>query len=578
MVVSDPAGNIKPDSVKVIAMVLPTYPVIVSAIMLDTNADIIPDMFSITLNDTFQTDQRLDSIIISYNGNDYVVPAADVLLNGTVITIPFRTLSGTDGSPTGQVALCLTTETGSPRSTNTFTDGVSPAIIAADVLENEGADPDVLFITFSEPVVTGTIFGRQLLRIKQSTGDTAALTVTQVLARVNDSTFTVQIVPSEGQVKVTVGDRLRLIPGSAGGTLSDLSENRAHDLNRSVEIGFRPGAASIAGSWYLDVNADGIIDQVRVKFKRAVEQSEIDTISVRRNTNRFRIPFSSCTRLTDSIYIIHVGDAMAGLKTLTTGGVMYVTVEYQAFSGVLRNSTAVDSAAPVIVSATLLPGSFTQTGEREKDFLSVTFSEGIPHFGLSPFLLSTKKDGTRYSFTLEFLGETGPGVHSYRFTVLSTFPALPFASAGDTIWIDPSADVGDSGGVVQSNPLNRRALLQVEWPKAEWNLRISSNPFTRNTPITGQTFGSGVGIAIVLTPTAPFDEARVRAKITIYDAVGNVVKQSDFTPFNNGFRAVWRGENRKGRYVGVGTYLAVVRIDDDNNRQFIQTRKIGFMR
>ncbi|MBN1306913.1 MAG: fibro-slime domain-containing protein [Chitinispirillaceae bacterium] len=570
------APGLKPDSVLVIAYVQPPYPIIVSGVMCDNNADLVPDMLYLTLSDTFQTDQRLDSVRIDYRGLTITVPVASVTLRGTQLDVPLPENMGIDGRPEGTAALFMTVSGEVKNNSRAFTDGVSPAIIAADVLESDGSDYDVLFITLSEPIVTGTIIGRQLLLIPQGTADTTALTVIQILAPINDSTFTVQVAPSERDLRVHVGDRLRLIPESDGGTLSDRKKNMPHDLNRSVVIGFRPGAASIAGAWYLDVNADGIIDQLMVKFMRKVEQSEIDTVSVRRNLSSFRIPFSRCTRVSDSIYMIPVGDSIARLNAISTGGPMHVTVGYPAFPGIYRNSTAADSAAPVIVSAMLLPGSLTAADVRDNDILIVTFSEGVARLGRSPFLLSAKKDGQRYSFSLEYLDEEGSASYSYRFKVLSITPSLLFASAGDTIWIDPAAGVSDSGGVAQLNPLNRRVLLQVDWPQAQWNIRISSNPFTRNTPITGQTFGTGVGTAIVLIPTAPVDETRVRATITIYDPVGTVVKQADFTPFNNGFRMVWRGENRKGRYVGSGTYLAFIRVDDGTNRGFIRTMKIGF--
>ncbi len=573
--------DLKPDSVLIITKAKPPYPVIVSGVMADENADLSPDILYLTISDTFTTDKRLDSVVINYRGGSIAVTANNIKVIGTRLEVPLPPDIEKDCKPEGTAVMFMTVGTGRESSSKAFTDGVSPAIIAADVLENEGSDPDILFITFSEPLINASVIGRQLQLIKESTGDTIAFTILQIISYINDSTFTIQAVPSEDgrKVKVEAGDRLRLIPASVGGTLSDRSSNRAHDLNRSVELGLRFGAASISASWYLDTDADGIIDQVRIKFKRKVEQSELETIIIQRNAAFFRIPASLCTSLDDSIYIVNIGDSIALLNTINTGGVMYVTVGYRAFPGVSRNLRAADSAAPVIVSAVLQPGEYTADDRRGNDILTVTFSESLTEqFGTSPFILSAKKDGLRYSFTVAYLGRNGTVFNSYRFSVLSIHPdTLSFASAGDTIWIDPRANLCDSGGVIQSNPKNRRVLLQVQWPQTLWNIRISSNPFTKNTIIKGPLFGSGIGTAIVLLPTAPFDETKVKATLTIYDAVGNVIKHAEFLPFNKGFRAVWKGDNRKGRYVGIGTYLAVIKIRNGNGEENIHTRKIGFV-
>ena len=568
------APGLKPDSVLVITHMRPIYPIIVTGIMRDNNADLVPDMLYLTLSDTFKVDQQLDSVQIAYRGTITTIPVQNVTLQGVQLGVPLPGTWGIDGRPEGTATLFMTVGGEGESNTGAVTDGVSPAIIAADVLENDEAGADILFLTFSEPILTGSVVGRQLLLIKQGTTDTVALTVAQILGQANDSTFTVQIAQSE--VKALTGDRLRLIPESAGGTLADANGNKAHDLNRSVVIGFRAGAAAIAEAWYRDENADGIIDRVVVRFKRKVELSEIDTISIFRNQKLFSFSSSSCTRVSDSVFSIDIGASLASLS-ISTGGGMYVSVVYQALPDISRSATVADSAAPVIVSATLTPGSFTETGTRENDFLEVVFSEESMEFGLSPFLLSTRKDGQHYRYTLEFI-EKGATAYSYRFRVLSiSNTAIQFASAGDTIWIDPSAGIHDSGGVEQDNPENRRALVQVNWPRAEWRIAIAPNPFTRTTQVSGPLAGGGIGTAIVLTPTAPIDESTTRAQVIIYDQVGNVVKKSDFEPFGRGFRIVWNGTNRNGRYVGIGTYIAVIRVDDASRQDFTATKKIGFM-
>ncbi|MBN1129540.1 MAG: hypothetical protein JXA71_11165, partial [Chitinispirillaceae bacterium] len=564
------APNLKPDSTLVITYVLPQHPVIVSGVMRDNDADLVPDLLSLTLSDTFKVDQRLDSVRIAYKGLLITVPGSGVTMRGMQLDVPVPASVGVDGRPSGTATIFMTVGGEPKNSARGFTDGVCPAVIAADVLENDGSNPDVLYITFSEPLTIGTIVGRQLLLIPQGTTDTVALTITQILSQTNDSTFAVQIASTDP--KARAGDRLRLIPGSAGGTLADRSSNKAHDLNRSVIIGFRPGAASIAGAWYRDANADGVIDQVVVRFKRKVEQSEVDTALIYRDLRQLKLPFSASTRINDSMYRISIAGM---LNAINTRGPMELTVGYRALPGIRRSTIVADSAAPVIVSARLVPGALTAAGTRGSDTLVVAFSEGVVRPGQSPFLLSAKKDGQRYSVTLAYI-DTTPALYSYRFVVQSiSNAAIPLPLAGDTIWINPTAGVSDSLGNPQANPANRRVLLQVDWPQAEWRIVISSNPFTHDAPITAPTFGGGKGTAIVLRPTTPVDETRIRAWITIYDAVGNIVKTSDFAPFNGGLRMEWNGDNRNGRYVGTGAYLALIKAADGSSREFSRTVRLG---
>lgn len=565
------APGLKPDSVLVITRIPPPYPIIVSGIFRDHNADLVTDMLHLTLSDTFKVDQQLDSVQIRYRETITSIPANEITIEGVQLAVPLPETWKIDGRPEGTATLYLTVGGESKNSTGEVTDGVCPAIIAADVLENDASEAaDILFLTFSERFNTGSIIGRQLLLIKKGTTDTVALTVAQILALDNDSTFTVKIAPSV--VTVVAGDRLRLLPRSAGGTLADWNGNGPHDLNRSVVIGFRAGAASIAAAWYRDKNADGIIDEVLVRFKRAVELSEINNINILWNQDAFSFASANFSRLNDSTFRIDVEDSLVSISKINTGGNMYISVEYTSFSGITKDCAAADSAAPVIVAATLTPGTLNEQGIRENDLLEVVFSEPAMDFNPSPFLLSTRKDGRQYTFSLDHLG-SGTEMNSHHFVVRSISNTLvPFASAGDTIWINPSAEVNDSGGVNQTNPLNRRVSLQVDWPDPAWNIRIAPNPFSKTSLVPG----SGGGTAILLTPTAPIDNAQTSARIIIYDPVGNTVKESDFEPFNSGFRFIWNGTNRKGRYVGTGTYLAVIAINNANTRQIREIREIGF--
>ncbi|MBN2036713.1 MAG: fibro-slime domain-containing protein [Chitinispirillaceae bacterium] len=572
-------SGLKPDSTLVITYVLPQHPVIVSGVMLDENADLVPELLRLGLSDTFKTDQRLDSVVVAYKGLLITVPASLVTMQGTQLDVPVPASVGIDGRPTGTATIHMTVGTDAKSHSRAFTDGVCPAVIKADVLENDGSNPDVLFLTFSEPLTVASIVGRQLQLLKQGTADTLALIITLILGQTNDSTFTVQIAASDP--KAIPGDSLRLIPGSVGGTLTDKEGNKAHLLNRPVVIGFRPGAASIAAAWYHDTDADGILDSVVVCFKRKVEPAEIDTARINRDSRQFRMPFSVSTRLGDSTYRIPIGDATNRLTTISTRGAMDLTVTYHDFPDVQRNAIVVDRAAPVIKSAQLIPGPLTATNTRGTDTLIVTFSEAVDEIQhMNPFFLSSKEGGHRYSFTLLYEGpDPKKEIYSYRFVVQSIDnPQVPFASAGDTIWINSTAGVSDSLGVAQTNPNNRRVLLQVEWPKAVWRISITNNPFIPNVTSIPKQYGGGYGTAVIARPTTPVDEEKTFLRMTIYDAVGNILLSSDFIKGAGVYYFKWNGHNKANRLVGAGTYLALIKINEGPGRVSTETVRLGVKR
>ena len=164
--------GLKADSITVTIMAIAAWPVIKSAVMLDKNGDLTPDSLSITLTADFESSQKLDSVSIEYKGKLYSIPAASVVKQGTNLSVPFTSLSGADGQPSGRVTMYLTVDGGTKQSTKSFIDGVGPALSNAAVLENNGTASDILYLTFSEPIVPSFLKGKQLLLIKAGTTDT----------------------------------------------------------------------------------------------------------------------------------------------------------------------------------------------------------------------------------------------------------------------------------------------------------------------------------------------------------------------------------------------------------------------
>ena len=116
----------------------------------------------------------------------------------------------------------------------------------------------------------------------------------------------------------------------------------------------------------------------------------------------------------------------------------------------------VDSAAPVVVSGTLVPSS-SQPAGRNSDTLIVQFSEAtiIPD-NTTAFQFVTP-GGASYQPELSLISTNGVSA-TFLVRSLSGTEAM---RSGDSLWINVLASVCDSDGIVQVNPENRRAPLLV---------------------------------------------------------------------------------------------------------------------
>jgi fibro-slime domain len=568
VVVTDPTGTLKPDSIKIVSIVLPKYPVIVSAVMLDTNADLIPDMLSITLNDTFKTNQRPDSIVITYRGNTYSIPAANLAMTGTSIKASFAPSTGIDGRPTGQAALFMTVNNAPQISQKTFSDGVDPAIIAADVMENDGAGPDTLFATFSELVRQSSLAGNQLLLIKAGSIDTFSLSILQVISKTNDSTYTLQVVSSSGQ-QPKAGDRLKLLPGIRGGSILDLAGNAPGNANRSVVLGQRVGPAAIISAWYRDGNADGFIDTVAIVFKRPVQVSLLQMIVIKwiSPSKIDTVQLNTLKKLNDSTYFIPVHGEGLIPKMIRTNAPMELLTAYTDFPDVPpRSAIVVDSAGPVVIDTAKL----VYANSPDSTFLTVPFSENVRQPGVHPFVAWSQKYGTQYQLRLTWISTNG-NTYTFRVDAIEG-GTVPYAGNGDSIWIntDSLPLVSDISGCAQRNPLNHRVVLHVTTQPPKWDVHISKNPFT---PLTE------TGPEITVFSESPIVDAdQYSLTIDIFDIIGNQVISRPMQPRGSGWFYTWDGRNRNSRTVGTGVYSAIIRIYKNNSANSTKRIRIGIKR
>jgi uncharacterized repeat protein (TIGR01451 family) len=540
-VYADETG-LKRDSVVVMVAQPPQWPVISSAKMLDTNADIIPDMLSLTLNDTFKLGQHLDSISINYKGKTYSVSADKAVLSGTVLKVLFSSLSGTDAQPSGTVTVILTSDNAVKRNSKAFTDGVGPALQSALLHSNSAGSPDTMILTFSELIKTASLTGSTLLLIKQGAADAVPLEISNVIGQ--DAYAQKVTVLVKGTVRPSENDQLRLVPGGSANAVLDIADNPPHLLNKPVVITSRP--PQITSAWYSDVNADGTVESVFFKFQKSVRISDLDISLDWNGTKVNHLSLPDFSYLTDSTTVkVSLPDSCMKKNVLITSGIMQGLVKYQSYPDENMTPEIADSAAPVITKAVIYPD--ISGNMQVNDTLRVTFSEKFRIADMtSPFFLN------RVSSAPTYMALTSLKTDDSSATFLVTnYGTIEYPKTGDSIWIVPQNKVCDITSFFQNNEKNRRALLSVDFSGLKWKVSLGPNPFDQSL---GQT------LKISLNPSGVKRPVLVDATITIYDAVGNIIIPKTVLSAGN-FQ--WNGKNRDGRFVGSGTYMAIIEIMGD---------------
>jgi len=559
-------NGLKSDSVIIFAEAKPLWPVITNAIMLDNDGDIVPDELRITLTDTFAINQEVNNILLSYGGKSITFNLDQIEIDNRTISVPLNSFTEPDASPEGTVTLNMLIDNKKELSVKNVTDGIGPSISEVILSEEVNGKSDTLLIKFPERIILSTLKGKTVQLIKKETGDTVYLDLVVLHGQVLDSVARVVTTASENN-RPQQGDYLRLVPGKAGGTVSDYHGNLPHLKNRAVPIKAKPPQIDLA--WYKDGNGDGVVDAVYLKFLREVEPEDI----------QFSLNWSGVIRLdkitsehfsynSDNFTLkVNLPDSFktdAGVKTSTN---MSAVISFKSYPELIRNSVVFDSAAPVIVSAAIAPGEYTN-GEEVRDILSVNFSEDVKiDQNRSPFLFIRKSD-TEYKIEDLKILDTKGDLVTFTFTTVS---GVGYPENNDSIWINPDGKVRDENNTWQNNKSNRRAPLVVKNPKGTWNVKIGPNPFNPD---------SVKGIRFYIDQESRHKAKAVVKNITvkIYDAMGNVVFQSkEYTEEDNGYLVLWNGYNRKNRKASKGSYSAVIVVEDEGGKNVFK-KLIGIKR
>ena len=362
-----------------------------------------------------------------------------------------------------------------------------PSIITAQIVERLSPGPgiDTMFVTFSEAIQVNSLTGNALVLIQNGVSSELSIIKASFL------TYTkVELVVSGAATVPQAGDSLGIDPM---GPITDSLNNKASPQNMPVVITPIPYPAPIIQAYYLDKNADGIMDAVHIEFGKVVSLTDL-VLSLEwgglKSAFADSIPISrlSYSGVDSTDIEINVRGAFKNISadSIKTSGPMIVIAGFISLPGATVQAFVADSAAPVIVSAKYFPGLTVNGTKYGQDTLSVVFSEPtVLNQSPEPFRFFSIKSNQSYALSLTLNSIFG---NNARFLV-DQIQNTVFPQNGDSIWIDPSASVGDAGFVIQNNPNNRRGVLSV---------KASIRQDTTTTKTKSKSgCGSGIGLAFI---------------------------------------------------------------------------------
>lgn len=425
-----------------------------------------------------------------------------------------------------------------------LSDSVGPLLTDAILLEDTDENSDTLFLIFSETITDTSLIGESLEFL---TGGTSRCLTVLSYARKGDSLLVV--IKGNDSFTYTENDSLRINPS---GPLRDRNNNKAHEHNRPVVIKLRKSAPVVLHACYKDKNADGTVDYAEIVFDRSVAGSDMKMKFLWSDGIQTETIGSSGIKLSDDGKSVTVDLKNAFNKDVSckTSGNMLLEIQFEEFLSVTMSAVVNDSAAPVIYNASLKLSTLTE-GEFI-DTLTITFSEDVETMeSIEEFKLFSMVFNSSYKFIVKDARRVNSKTCKYY--VITN--GVEYPKENDSIWLKTGSAVDDHGNI-QNSELNRRAILKVDTPPLNLIISAGPNPFSN-------TVRSEIYTIMIRPQGRTSESADIDAKVFIYDALGNMIAQlkqfkdhtsSSIVKYN------WDGKNMKGRLVGDGTYMAVIKV------------------
>ena len=375
-------------------------------------------------------------------------------------------------------------------------------------------------------------------------------------------------------------------------------DNGAHANNRWVQLKEKTVPPDIVSAWYTSNPITGIQDFVYLTFNKKVDLSWFAG-------GYFKFgPGSNDQSSVGNYLSIMPGDSMTVVVNLrlawpgqdhskvVTSGTLPVAIGANPAQGWEEMSkTAIDRAAPVLVSARLIKGAPTDGGGYDLDTLEVVYSEppsAAAKQVTQPVVIC--RGGSKAPVipipTLQLVSEGNVrGTSYYSVMYIVADGRTDELQQNDSVYINwdgvPLASQMSDGETPPNyqDVENRNVPLTIV-SKIFWTTRVKNNPFFFSTG------GANNGATVVVIPRAggvSFQE--VKAKIRLYDNTGNlVIDTTVVSPTADSIVWNWSGHNNRGRMVGTGTYLfkALCDVTEKGATSPVSTERvlksIGFVR
>ena len=564
-----------------------------SVFYLDQNGNGFPDIIRVVQGTEKLTASEVQKIqnYISFETErtitiDTVIASAygfDILLREEVSGVPFTGLYPEEKIFIDRVP-GLTGGSEFPATTMNIADSMAPVIIKATYYDNViPSIRDTLEVVFSEPMAD---IGHTQPFLLRSKGDLVdyKLRLTQIASRSDTVLFSVT--PVTGVKDPQKGDSIHINPEAEVSDAAGVTQDDPDNIRRLLQYYL---LYSIKAAAYFDTTGDGLIDVVKVTMDKAPDPSLLGALyeTVQLPQHREFTYGKDDFSVTDDGFIIRVrqpADMEPNTSVDSRDSLWVNNTEAPNGSVVKRTAVAIaDSMAPVLISVTYVPG--TGTGSTRNDSLVAKFSEGVPAPSSNqPFTFYDPVTKSTYSMQVRYVRQNSP---SELVFAVQDIIGKEFPESRDSVSINKNAGVRDQKGNIQDSD-NRRSELQFKAQKYDYNIISLPNPYDpvqSTIPASVKSYygiKADRGLVIIAEPASRMaGYVNLSGRITIYDAVGNkVVNQikGHVAQASKGVAFVWNGTNDKGRYVGAGTYLAVITIEDNQGYKSVQRYKLGIKR
>lgn len=358
--------------------------------------------------------------------------------------------------------------------------------------------------------------------------------------------------------------------------------------------------ASVDSAWYMDSDGDGAIDSLCILTNRENLGRTPDSLKI-------HSPFSDEERV---VYADAIG-ASKGLLSLSFPAFSFdgITGFAQSQLGTLHGKgyttepvAISDKVAPVLTSAKYYPGEIVEMEPvvtRAVDTLVLTYSEVIT---LGDSLQPTVFVGETEADPFEIVDATlqtrtmsiKDSIYSYTQALFTVDTGAHIPSTGDSLNIATESFTADTTGVQQTHEENRAVEINVRpIPYALLVKALSPvDPQKDEIPqaLTPSEYSLQTGVVITIDFLIPLAQQNQNAAVSIFDAVGNKIIQIDGmddnsenlfvqqeTESSTKLTVYWSGRNALGRFVGSGSYKAMLRIDDGQGEKIDTSIMLGII-